>query len=161
CNDQCQLAPMAEAAKAVLEVETLTAVADTGYSNGEHGQRCAAAGITAVVPRQKTVNTNDAKFFNRDAFIYDAEADSFICPAGERLARSYISHSEQKTYYTTKACEACALKGQCTDAKRRKIVRHFHEDAREAMHRRAIEDPAFMKRRRELVEHPFGTIKWM
>ena len=29
------------------------------------------------------------------------------------------------------------------------------------MHRRVLEDPTFMKRRRELVEHPFGTIKWM
>ena len=161
CNDQCQLLPMAEVAKAALEVETLTAVADTGYSNGEHGERCAAAGITAVVPRQKTVNTKNAQFFSREAFTYDADADSFTCPAGERLARSYISHSEQKTYYTTSACGTCALKAQCTDARRRKIVRHFYEDAREAMHRRVLEDPTFMKRRRELVEHPFGTIKWM
>jgi transposase len=161
CNDQCQLLPMAEAGKAALQVEALTAVADTGYSNGEHGKGCAAAGITAVVPRQKTVNTKDAKFFSRDAFTYDADADSFTCPAGERLKRSYISRSEQKTYYSTKACGACALKAQCTDAHGRKIVRHFHEDAREAMHRRALEDPTFMKRRRELVEHPFGTIKWM
>jgi transposase len=161
CNDQCQLAPMAEAGKAALQVKTLTAVADTGYSNGEQGERCAAAGITAVVPRQKTVNTNDAEFFSRDAFTYDAQADSFTCPAGEKLKRSYISHSEQKTYYTTKACGACALKGQCTDAQRRKIVRHFYEDARETMHRRATGHPIFMKRRRELVEHPFGTMKWM
>jgi transposase len=160
CNDQCQLLPMAEAGKAALQVEALIAVADTGYSNGEHGKRCAAAGITAVATRQKTVNPN-AKFFSRDAFTYDAGADSFTCPAGEKLQRSYISHSEQKTYYTTKACGACALKAQCTDAHRRKIVRHFHEDAREAMHRRALEDPTFMKRRRELVEHHFGTIKWM
>jgi transposase len=161
CNDQCQLLPMAEAGKAALEVETLTAVADTGYSNGEQGQACAEAGIIAVVPRQRTVNTRDAKFFSRDAFTYDPGDDSFTCPAGEKLERSYISHTEQKTYYTTAACAACALKAQCTNAEKRKIARHFHEDAREAMHRRAFEDPIFMKRRRELVEHPFGTMKWM
>ena len=161
CNDQCQLLPMAEAAKAALEAEALTAVADTGYSNGEQGQACAEAGITAVVPRQRTVNTKDAKFFSRDAFTYDAGDDSFTCPAGEKLKRSYISHTEQKTYYTTSDCTACVLKAQCTTAQRRKIARHFHEDAREAMHRRALEDPNFMKRRRELVEHPFGTMKWM
>jgi len=29
------------------------------------------------------------------------------------------------------------------------------------MHRRAASDPQWMKSRRELAEHPFGTIKWM
>jgi transposase len=161
CNDQCQLLPMAEAGKAALEVESLTVVADTGYSNGEQGEACAAAGITAVVPRQKTVNANNANLFTRDAFVYDRASDSWTCPAGETLARSYISHSEQKTHYSTHACGGCALKPQCTKAASRKISRHFHEDAREAMHRRAREDRTFMKRRRELVEHPFGTMKWM
>jgi transposase len=161
CNDQCQLLPMAEASKTALEVETLTVVADTGYSNGEQGEACAATGITAVVPRQKTVNPKNAKLFSRDAFTYDAASDSWTCPAGERLTRSYISQSEQKKHYSTKACGGCALKPQCTKAECRKISRHFHEDAREAMHRRALEDRTFMKRRRELVEHPFGTMKWM
>ena len=41
------------------------------------------------------------------------------------------------------------------------IVRHFYEDAREAMHRRASADPIWMRRRRETVEHPFGTMKWL
>jgi IS5 family transposase len=41
------------------------------------------------------------------------------------------------------------------------IVRHFYEDEREAMHRRAVADPIWMKRRRATVEHPFGTMKWL
>jgi len=36
----------------------VTAVADTGYSNGEHGALCEQDGITAVVPRAETVNPN-------------------------------------------------------------------------------------------------------
>jgi hypothetical protein len=40
-------------------------------------------------------------------------------------------------------------------------VRDFFEDAREAMHRRATADPVWMERRREMAEHPFGTIKWL
>lgn len=161
CNDQCQLLPMAKAAKAALEVETLTVIADTGYSNGEQGQACQDAGITAAVPRQKTTNPKDTDLFSRDAFTYDAPRDCWTCPAGQTLGLTYTSHSEQKNYYSTKACGDCALKAQCTKAKNRKIVRHFYEDAREAMHQRTIQDSTLMKRRRELVEHPFGTIKWM
>jgi len=161
CNDQTQLLPMAEAAKESLAVETLTVVADTGYSNGTQGQACAEAGITAVVPRQTIVNPKNADLFSRDAFTYDRARDCWTCPAGETLTLVSVSQPEQKNTYATPACAACAIKAQCTRGKRRKVTRHFHEDAREAMHRRAVEDPGWMQRRRELVEHPFGIIKWM
>lgn len=55
-NDQRLLYPMAEQGKAALEAERITVVADTGYCNGEHGERCEAAQITAIVPRAATVN---------------------------------------------------------------------------------------------------------
>jgi transposase len=161
CNDQCQLLPMAQEGKAALEAETLTVVADTGYSNGEQGKACEAAGITAIVPRAATVNPAGKGFFSRDAFTYDAASDSWACPAGQTLVLRETSRTAQKKYYATKACAGCALKPRCTKAERRTIARHFHEDDRQAMHRRALDDPSFMKRRRELVEHPFGYIKWL
>lgn len=71
------------------------------------------------------------------------------------------SHTQKKKEYTSKACGGCPLKPQCTDTARRIIVRDFYEDAREAMHRRALADPAWMKRRRATVEHPFGMMKWL
>lgn len=161
-NDQCLLLPMAEQAKEALDAETLNVVADTGYSNGEQGQACEAIGITAVVPRQKTVNATNPDLFSREAFTYDPASDSWTCPARETLVRLYFSQSEQKTYYGTKACAGCALKPKCTTAaKGRMIARHVHENAREAMHRRTLEDPRWMKLRRELVEHPYGYIKWL
>jgi len=161
-NDQRQLLPMAEAAQEALEAEALTAVADKGYSSGEQGEACRALGITAVVPRQKTVNTKNQALFSRDAFTYDVDSDSWTCPAKETLALTGIDRVQQKKLYTAKACAGCALKPQCTDAKKgRLIVRHFYEDAREAMHQRALMDRTAMKHRRELVEHPFGIMKWM
>jgi hypothetical protein len=139
----------------------VTVVADTGYSNGELGARCEQEGITAVVPRAQTVNPNGAQYFSRDRFSYDSESDSWRCPAGETLSLYKTSETQKKKEYTTKACGTCPLKPQCTKAARRVIVRDFHEDAREAMHRRATADPIWMKRRRETVEHPFGTMKWL
>ncbi|HET9813587.1 MAG TPA: IS1182 family transposase, partial [Sphingomicrobium sp.] len=160
-NDERQLHPMAERGRAALEVETVTAVADTGYSSGEQGRRCEEAGITAIVPRADTVNPAGAQYFPRTAFRYDAASDSWQCPAGETLVRRQVSQSERKWKYWTTACSGCALKAQCTKAEKRMIVRHFDEEAREAMHRRATSDPRWMKLRRELVEHPFGTLKWL
>jgi transposase len=160
-NDQRQLHPMAMQGKQALEVEQVTAVADAGYSNGEHGQRCEDDGITAIVPRAETVNTEGKQYFSRDRFTYDAATDTWQCPAGETLTCREVSNTEQKKKYWSTACEGCALKPQCTGADKRLIVRHFYEDAREAMHQRAVNDPAWMEHRREMVEHPYGTIKWL
>lgn len=160
-NDQRQLHPMAMQGKQALEVEQVTAVADAGYSNGEHGHRCAADGITAIVPRAATVNTEGKQYFSRDRFSYAPDTDTWQCPAGETLTCREVSHTEQKKKYWSAACAGCALKPHCTAAAKRTIVRHFYEGDREAMHQRAASDPVWMKHRRETVEHPYGTIKWL
>ena len=161
-NDQRQLYPMAFKAKEALGAAELTILADTGYSNGEHGELCQAAQITAIAPRPETVNPKGEALFSRDAFAYDPESDSYRCPAGQTLALHRVSQSEQKKeYWNAKACRDCPLKGQCTKAERRSVVRSFYEEAREAMHRRARSDRRWMRLRMSLVEHPFGTMKAM
>jgi transposase len=160
-NDYRQLHPMAVQGKSAVGADEVTVVADTGYSNGEHGALCEHEGITAVVPRAETVNPNGTQYFSRDRFSYDRESDSWRCPAGTTLGLYKTSHTQRKKEYTSRACGSCPLKPQCTKASRRVIVRDFYEDAREAMHRRAMADPAWMKHRRETAEHPFGTMKWL
>jgi len=153
---------MAIQAKEALAADRLTVVADTGYSNGEHGELCEQAGVTAVVPRPETVNRKGEDLFSRDAFAYDADTDSYRCPAGQTLSLHKVSQSERKKeYWNAKACRDCPLKPNCTKAKRRSIVRGFYEEARARMHQRASGDPAWMKLRMGLVEHPIGTMKAM
>lgn len=160
-NDQQQLHPMAVQGKAAVEADEVIAVADTGYSNGEHGELCEQEGITAIVPRAETVNPHGEQYFSRDEFAYDPASDSWRCPAGATLSLYRVSRTERKKEYTSAACGHCPLKPQCTNAARRMVVRNFYEDAREAMHQRAMADPVWMKLRRELAEHPFGTMKWL
>jgi len=160
-NDQRQLHPMALQGKEALQAEQVTAVADTGYSNGQQGERCEKDGITPIVPRAETVNPNGRQYFSRDQFTYDRQSDTWRCPAKATLSLKTIWHTQNKRVYTTAACATCPLKRQCTRAPRRMIIRDFYEDAREAMHRRAIADPGWMKLRREMAEHPFGTMKWL
>jgi transposase len=160
-NDYRQLHPMAAQGKEAVGADKVTAVADTGYSTGEQGALCERDGITAVVPRAETVNPNGKQYFSRDKFTYDPASDSWRCPAEATLNLYKTSDTQNKKEYTTEACGSCALKPQCTKAERRVIVRDFYEDAREAMHRRATADPSWMKHRREMAEHPFGTMKWL
>ena len=160
-NDQQQLHPMAVQGQEAVGVDAVTVVADTGYSNGEHGALCEQEGITAIVPRAETVNPHGKQYFSRDQFAYDAGSDSWRCPAGATLSLYKTSHTQKKKEYASAACATCPLKAQCTKAAQRVIVRDFYEDAREAMHRRATADPMWMKHRREMAEHPFGTMKWL
>jgi transposase len=160
-NDYRQLHPMAVQGKQAVGADKVTAVGDAGYSNGEHGALCEQEGITAIAPRAETVNPNGKQYFSRDKFTYDPASDSWRCPAAATLKLYKTSDTQRKKEYTTEACGSCALKPQCTKAAQRVIVRDFYEDAREAMHRRAIADPIWMKHRREMAEHPFGTMKWL
>ena len=160
-NDQQQLHPMAVQGKAAVAADTVTVVADAGYSNGEQGARCEQDGITPIVPRAKTVNPKGEQYFSRDQFSYDRESDSWRCPAGETLSLYKTSRTQQKKEYTSKACRTCPLRPQCTKATQRVIVRDFCEDNRETMHQRAMADPIWMKLRGEMAEHPFGTMKWL
>ena len=61
--------------------------------------------------------------------------------------------------YWTNACKTCTIKDQCTTGKERRITRWEHEHVLEAVQHRLDQDPQAMRRRRETVEHPFGTLK--
>jgi hypothetical protein len=51
------------------------------------------------------------------------------------------------------------LKSQCTTGPERRITRWEHEHLLEAVQQRLDANPQAMCRRRETVEHPFGTMK--
>ena len=87
-NDHQQLHPMAVQGKTAVGADEVTVVADTGYSNGEHGELCEKDNIVAIVPRAETVNPNGKQYFSRDKFTYDPAEDSWRCPSGATLSHA-------------------------------------------------------------------------
>jgi macrodomain Ter protein organizer (MatP/YcbG family) len=89
------------------------------------------------------------------------EEDVYRRPAGEKLKFYYANeeHGQKLRRYWTNACKTCAIKDQCTTGKERRITRWEHEHVLEAVQQRLDQDPQAMRRRRETVEHPFGTLK--
>ena len=163
-SDRAQLSPMAKQTKAVLEIDELDAVADRGYYKGEEILACKQAGITVTLTKPQTSGSTAKGRFGKQDFRYIAEEDVYLCPAGERLIYRYTTQEKGLTLhrYWTNACVSCALKERCTTGKERRITRWEHEHVLEAVQRRLDEHPEMMRRRRETVEHPFGTIKaWM
>lgn len=160
-NDTSQLAPMANKAKEALGVDELDVVADRGYFSGEQILECAEADITPTLPKPQTSSNRKKGMFVKADFRYVADEDVYICPAGERLIWRYVTEEAGLVIsrYWTDACSTCPLKDQCTTGPQRRISRWEHEHLVEDMQRRLDENPEAMRRRRETVEHPFGTIK--
>ncbi|MGB6283796.1 MAG: IS1182 family transposase [Xanthobacteraceae bacterium] len=168
-NDTGQLHAMAEAAKAALGVEALTAVADAGYFNGETLKACEEASITAYVPPPDRGQRLKAQGrFSVEEFRYDAAADVYRCPAGAELrpmhGQKRQASGKMAIRYASRrsVCRVCPLKGRCLAGKgeRREIERWTDEDVIER-HRARMQNAGkdMMRRRKALAEHPFGTLK--
>jgi transposase len=160
-SDRAQLANMSKQAKAVLGVVKLEAVADRGYFNGEEIKACAEADIAVTLPKPMTSGAKAEGRFGKQDFTYLANEDVYRCPAGEKLKYYYTKEEKGQSHrmYWTNACRNCALKAKCTPGKERRISRWEHEGVVEAAQARLDTDPHAMRRRRETVEHPFGTLK--
>ena len=163
-SDRGQLSNISEQARTAIGSETIEVVADRGYFNGEEIQACEEAGITVYLPKPVTSGITAKGRFGKQDFVYIAEDDVYLCPAGERLTYRYTNEEDGKTLrrYWTNACQSCAIKHSCTTGKERRITRWEHEHVLEAAQRRLDQHPEKMRQRRQTVEHPFGTIKsWM
>jgi transposase len=159
--DNRSLEPMANAAKAVLGKENFHVVADAGYSNGEQAAKCEANGIMPCVPATRTRNLHgDRTFFQCDAFRYQPETDTYLCPGEKTLKRKARLKKDKSIIYLANAkdCGSCSLKKRCTASSARRVSRHMFEDVLTRMNERAT--AAAMRLRRSTVEHPFATVKY-
>ena len=160
-TDRSQLANMARQAKAALEAESLEAFADRGYFSSAEILTCEQQGVTVTLPKPMTSGGKSEGRYGKQDFRYVPREDVYICPAGERLTHRFttVEHGLTLRRYWTNACEACAIKAQCTTGAQRRITRWEHEQVLEAVQARLDKNPQAMRIRRETVEHPFGTLK--
>ena len=163
-HDRHQLSGMAQQAKEALGADAIEALADRGYYDGKEILACGQAGVTAYVPRFSTSNAKAEGRYGKQDFVYKADEDVYLCPAGQRLTYRFTNEEDGKVLrsYWTAACLTCPLKEQCTTGRERRIKRWEHEAVLEAAQERLDRKPDMMTVRRSTVEHVFGTLKfWM
>ena len=95
-SDRAQLARVGKAAKAVMQVDTLEAVADRGYFNTPEILTCHEAGITVTLPKPMTSGAKAEGRFGKQDFIYLPDEDVYRCPASERLTYRYANEEDGK-----------------------------------------------------------------
>ena len=162
-DDKGNLRAMAEKAKDILETDTLILLADKGYYDGADIADCEQNGITCLVAKPAAGGTKHAESFTREEFSYDASRDCYTCPYQAELrfmrTQRHSNGREYRVYANYAACRTCPGREQCTEAKHRQILRLPYQDTLDIVDERTRSNKALYRKRQEIVEHPFGTVK--
>ncbi len=170
-DDHNQLASMAEMAKDTLEVERLDVTADKGFYTGRELKKCEENGITTYVsiPEEtmpnKSLGVPEPEFYSQ-RFAYDPLRDVYVCPSNQEMGFWKLSSDgrgkNRGRLYRTGACMACPLRRRCTRNKLGRIIfRSEYQDVVDRLRARLKSGDGLDKlnKRKEIVEHPFGTMK--
>jgi transposase len=163
-SDQGQLAAVAQAAKAELQMERGEVVADGGYYKHEDIKTCQEMGLEVHLPAVENSPSERAGLYGKADFIYDAQQNEYRCPAGARLKFQRCQEDKGRKVYhyqNRKACLGCALKLRCTGSKYRTVSRWEHEACVERMLEQMARAPEKLPLRKTLIEHCWATFKWL
>lgn len=170
-NDRNAMSAIALEAKQNLQSEQFTALLDKGYHNGREIDLCQQNDIQTICAHAEIVNSNNhgtTPDYVVTNFTYNAAEDTYTCPQGSTLRTTGSWHkktrerdSHQFKKYRTPDCKTCPAKHLCTGRAdgRREIERSEYADAVEANNKRYHNNKALYRKRQEMNEHIFGTIK--
>jgi transposase len=170
-NDTRALADIAISTKKLLGVDKMNVLADKGYHTGSELSQCRDNGITPFVS-PKAPATKDIGLYPITSFVYDPEKDVFICPQGQQMTTNgtWHRHSDRRRgksgayrfrRYNTTACKTCQSRNLCTQSKSngRYIDRSEYAQAIEENAKRVYQNPDYYRKRQQITEHMFGTLK--
>ena len=172
-DDKGALPKMTEAVKEILGVSEIAAAADTGYYDGGDIAEREKNGTACFAPAPENYTHVPDRKYDRCNFKYDQESDCYICPEGTVLPFRYSERRALNTnqdryrhiYHNTQACRSCPNREKCTTSKKmgRTINRLDGQDALDIVDARMATHDGKMifKERKKIIEHPFGTTKYI
>jgi transposase len=180
-NDKNFISPMAVKVKEMLGVEKITVVTDAGYESihdiitaMDNGVQVHVAGtdFDVCVPASEGERAGIDSHHNGRC-VYIAERNIALCPMGNVLYP--FSHKKTKkikggvgVFFNQEACQQCTCK--CTTDKRGRFKyqipmakddfsKEYNDQDLVVKQMRIAPNKEFIKQRKSIVEHPFGTIK--
>ena len=178
-NDKNSITPMATSVKALMGVETIAVVTDAGYESIQDIMAAMNQGVDVhvagtdfdiCVPAAEGEQTAITGHHNGRC-VYIADRNIALCPMGNVLYPKYHtknSRDEKGVFFNYAACKKCANK--CTKDVRGRCQHHvpmaeadftkeYNDQGLTVKQVRIKPDPALVKQRKAIIEHPFGTIK--
>lgn len=149
-------------------------VADAGYESEENYKTLEERGQLAYIKPQNYERSKKRKWrdnaYIRENMPYNAETDTYICPAGNLFERIYETKRKSKsgyestvTVYECSGCEGCEQKEKCTKAKgnrRMSVSKDFLALRQAAKERITTQWGKTLRMNRSIqVEGAFGVLK--
>ncbi len=173
-SDEWTLLSLLKRMDAGLHQRHKAVVADAGYESEENYKSLEERGQTAYIKPQNYEKSKTRKYRNnaylRENMPYDAQNDTYTCPAGNLFLPQYETKRRSKsgyeaaiTVYECFGCEACAQRKLCTRAKanrRIQVSKAFAAQRQAAFERITSEEGKLLRMNRSIQsEGTFGTLK--
>lgn len=162
-SDHHQLSNMVRKVKKRFRLRHFAVLADKGYYNGEDLEKVKRQGVDAIVSKQKPSDPKDQPpAFHTDRFNYDNEGDFYTCPAGKQLFSRNKKDAPRRFFFDKDACRQCPNLRDCASGERgyRTVSRSQYAGIYEEVDERTRQKMDLYKLRQQIVEHPFGTVKF-
>ena len=149
-------------------------IADAGYESEENYLGVQQRGQVAYIKPQNYEKSKTRKYrtnaYLRENMPYDAQADTYTCPAGKQFEPIYETKRQSRTGYEARisvyeclACEGCPQKKLCTRAKgnrRLQVSKLFLALRQEALERITSPEGKMLRLNRSIQsEGAFGVLK--
>ncbi len=163
-TDLRMLPVMVESIKEELGTVPEEAIVDRGYHNPDL--------IEAVEKKEEGINIyGSQEKTSRDKeeikFEYNSQKDEYTCSSGKRLVliqKNKMKKNSLANIYRGIECEGCSLRSKCTKSKKGRMVqRYINQQWRDEYKKKMLSKLGKTKTaiRKTIVEHPFGTIKYL
>jgi len=149
-----------------LDIIPEICLADGGYSNEEQIQSLEKQGIECVVPFQEETEKQKLDREHGITFTYDQNSDSFTCSQGQKLVLIQKNRKMKNHYYKKyqcKKCDECPVKQHCTTAEKGRTISKRQDEQWLIAYKEKLKTKKYknlIKKRKSIVEHPFGTMKY-
>lgn len=143
---------------------------DAGYSCEVMLEQESKLGVNLLIPEGRTLSSDwskpNCKQYPKSQFSYDAQTDSYRCPADQILKFSYQcrGNAAGRAYsaYKCRVCSSCEQRDRCTKSKTGRTIKRYKSDKLRESMREKFEDEAVRERYRQRagwVEPVFSQLR--
>ena len=167
-NDASALLPSIEGSEEMSGAGHTVVLADPAFSSIGNLEKLEEQNIDGLIPdrRMEVEERNELSKgeYDRSKFTWQAETNTYVCPAGKQLEKSgeaTINGRRCDKYVNTDACAVCAHRIECTKMRARILYRDQNEEVKERMRNKfeGEENKELYKKRAHTSEAPYGHIK--
>jgi transposase len=163
-NDMRQLKESVESVTKETGICPTEILADKGYSNITQILEVEDDGVTqCYIPLIETAREKSEK--EGIWFAYDKNSNTYTCVQGKKLVMIARNIKHSGAYYNIfkcLECDGCQVKNKCTRSKTGRAIKRNVDQERIDQYKERITGSYAKERireRKQVVEHPFGTIK--